>query len=163
PVLWSGSSPRTYYLQAQIDGRKTGPAVVLQPIVAPLYAPRADRSGSPIFPEDKAKPRLFSGYRAYMDRHVVLETGKGEIEVALRPDAAPNTSFNFRQLVEGGFYTDIAVHRIASLVGGAAPDVVQFGDPNGDGRGGPGYQIDLEPSAIPHDYGVVSMARSGDV
>ncbi len=37
-----------------------------------------------------------------------------------------------------------------------------MGDPTGTGAGGPGYFIDLEDSNLPHDFGVISMARSGD-
>jgi len=93
---------------------------------------------------------------------VVLETTSGPIEIKLRPDQAPNTAWNFRTLAEGGFYTDILFHRIIAMIPGRGPFVIQVGDPTGTGRGGPGYQFDLERSALPHDFGVISMARSGD-
>lgn len=105
---------------------------------------------------------VFSGLRTYKDRRVVLDTTLGEIVVALRPDAAPNTAFNFLHLVEGGFYTDIIFHRILPLTPEGAPFVVQVGDPTGGGNGGPGYQVDLEPSRLGHGFGVISMARSAD-
>jgi peptidyl-prolyl cis-trans isomerase B (cyclophilin B) len=93
---------------------------------------------------------------------VVFDTDKGEMEFQLRPDAAPNTAYNFRHLVDGGFYTDIVFHRIVPKLPNGEPFVIQVGDPTGTGMGGPGYQVDLEPSTLQHDFGVLSNARSGD-
>ncbi len=164
PMLWTTSDPRVLYAQLVVGGKKIGPAVVLQPMLTPRYAKNVDPtpSASPIwnFNESTWKEiRQYSGIRAYPDQHVVVETSKGEIELQLRPDAAPNTVWNFRELVRGGFYTDIIVHRINNSGEGF---VIQFGDPNGSGAGGPGMYVDLEPSTLPHDFGVISMARQGD-
>ncbi|KAA0215082.1 MAG: peptidylprolyl isomerase [Leptolyngbya sp. PLA3] len=104
----------------------------------------------------------FSGIRAYVEQHVVLDTTLGEIELKMRPDAAPNTVFNFMHLVEGEFYTDIIFHRIVPRARDGSPFVIQVGDPTGGGEGGPGYAVDLERSTLPHGFGVISMARSGD-
>ncbi len=162
PTLWKATSPRVVYAQLTVGGKKVGPAVVLQPLVSPPYAPRLDRSGTPVFPPEKERPKVFSGIRAYVDQDVALETSKGRILIQLRPDAAPNTCWWFRGLVNGGLYTEVTVHRIASLAGRAEPDIIQTGDPNGTGQGGAGEFIDLEPSTIPHTFGVVSMARFSD-
>ncbi|MBL8877234.1 MAG: peptidylprolyl isomerase [Phycisphaerae bacterium] len=91
-----------------------------------------------------------------------METDKGVIEFQLRPDVAPNTAWNFRELVGGGFYTDIIFHRIVPKLQSGHPFVIQVGDPTATGTGGPGYNIDLEQSSLQHDFGVLSMARSGD-
>lgn len=157
PSLWTTKDPRLLYAQLVVGGKKIGPAVVLQPLLTPRSV-AADRTGAPAFmPEENWKQmRQYSGIRAYTDKHVVIDTAKGEIEIALRPDVAPNTVWNFRELVAGGFYTDIAMHRIIPNF------VIQFGDPNGVGNGGPGFHVDLEPSTLPHDFGVISMARSRD-
>ena len=104
----------------------------------------------------------FSGIRAYKDQRVVLDTTLGDIVIALRPDAAPNTCFNFLHLASGGFYTDIIFHRIVPRTPAGAPFVVQVGDPTGGGEGGPGYMIDLEKTTLGHAFGVISMARSSD-
>lgn len=104
----------------------------------------------------------YSGIRAYVEQHVVLDTTLGEIELKMRPDAAPNTVFNFMHLVGGGFYTDIIFHRIVPRARDGSPFVIQVGDPTGSGEGGPGYAVDLERSALPHGFGVISMARSSD-
>jgi hypothetical protein len=64
--------------------------------------------------------------------------------------------------VAGGFYTDIVFHRIMGGKAGKPGFMVQVGDPAGTGEGGPGYYIDLEESKLPHDLGVLSMARTGE-
>lgn len=85
----------------------------------------------------------------------------GTIKIELYPKYAPNTVANFVNLVESGFYNDNTFHR---LVPGF---VLQGGDPDGDGTGGPGSTIKGEFSengyvknTLKHDKGVVSMART---
>ena len=87
----------------------------------------------------------------------------GTIKIELYPEYAPNTVANFVNLIESGFYDGLTFHR---LVPGF---VLQGGDPDGDGTGGPGYTIDGEFKAngytkntLGHDKGVISMARSMD-
>jgi len=156
PVLWSSPNPEVMYAQLLVGDQKIGAPVVLVPMLTPRNA-TSDGSGFRFSP-DSGRP--YSGVRAYTDKHVVFETTAGEIELALRPDMAPNTVHHIMGLVEGGFYTDIKMHRIAKNAGNGHPFVVQFGDPTAVGSGGPGVMIDLEPSELPHGFGVVSMARS---
>lgn len=87
----------------------------------------------------------------------------GTIKIELYPEYAPNTVANFVNLIESGFYDGLTFHR---LVPGF---VLQGGDPDGDGTGGPGYTIDGEfktngytKNTLSHDKGVISMARSMD-
>ena len=87
----------------------------------------------------------------------------GTIKIELYPEYAPNTVANFVNLIEDGFYDGLTFHR---LVPGF---VLQGGDPDGNGTGGPGYTIDGEFKAngyskntLSHDKGVISMARSAD-
>ncbi len=86
----------------------------------------------------------------------------GSIVMELYPDVAPNTVNNFISLVKSGFYDNNSFHR---LVPGF---VLQGGDPDGTGAGGPGYSIKGEFSNngftnnLKHTKGVVSMARSSD-
>lgn len=86
--------------------------------------------------------------------------GYGSIVIELYPDVAKNTVNNFISLVKSGFYDNNTFHR---LVPGF---VLQGGDPNGQGTGGPGYQIKGEFSVngyennLKHEEGIVSMARS---
>ena len=86
--------------------------------------------------------------------------GYGSIVIELYPNIAENTVNNFISLVKSGFYDNNTFHR---LVPGF---VLQGGDPNGQGTGGPGYHIKGEFSAngyendLKHEEGIVSMARS---
>ena len=87
----------------------------------------------------------------------------GSIVMELYPDVAPNTVNNFISLVKSGFYDNNTFHRLDKDF------VLQGGDPNGYGSGGPGYEIDGEFSSngfennLSHEKWVVSMARtSGD-
>jgi len=161
PSIWDADDPTVLYAQLAAGGDNVGAPVVLQPMVSPTYFqpnPRNPR-GAPV---GRPMGDTYTGIRAYVDHNVVLETSAGEITFRLRPDHAPNTSWNFRHLAEGGFYTDVIFHRIIGPREGRPGFVVQGGDPTGTGTGGPGYFIDLEPSKLPHDFGVLSMARSGD-
>ena len=162
PVLWSSPNPETLNAQLIVGGVKIGPSVVLTPMLTPRTATLTGSSRTPGVNFSPDSGRSYSGVRAYTDKHVVFETTAGEVELALRPDMAPNTCEHIIDLVEGGYYTDIKVHRIVANAGNGHPFVVQFGDPTGMGNGGPGKMIDLEPSTMPHDFGVVSMARTKD-
>jgi peptidyl-prolyl cis-trans isomerase B (cyclophilin B) len=105
---------------------------------------------------------LLTGWRLYPDRDVLIVTSEGGIRIALRPDAAPNTAWNFRELAEGGFYRNIPFHRIVPLTARGQGFVIQAGDPTGTGSGGPGWWLPIERSDLPHDFGVISMARAND-
>ncbi len=156
PGLWTEANPRVRYAQLMVGDKAVGPAVVIQPMLSPTYAAQVDGSRPPN-PVWGPNPRpTFSGVRTYVDKYVELNTSHGKIVIRLRPDKAPNTAFNFRSLAEGGYYTDIIFHRILESF------VIQVGDPTGSGTGGPGYFVDLENSDLHHDFGVLSMARSGD-
>jgi cyclophilin family peptidyl-prolyl cis-trans isomerase len=82
-------------------------------------------------------------------------TDAGEIRVALRPDIAPLTVWNFARLAEQDFFDGEPFHRVV-------PDfVIQDGCPRGDGWGDPGYAIPDELSWLPYDEGALGMALSG--
>lgn len=166
PKIWELTT--THYLQQVTEGTPDGPALTLQPLVTPpTPVLRYQTMGGQRVPrvEGWQKPgpaeRLMSGFRVYREQYAVLHTTLGDIKLVLRPDEAPNTAWNFRHLVEGGFYTDIPFHRIVARAGNGHPFVIQAGDPTGTGSGGCAYNIDLEASTIPHDLGVISMAREG--
>lgn len=168
PKLWTTEAPRVLMAQATMRvgdkvAARIGPPVVLVPMVAPRYAARVDREGTPqASPPAAPGSRVLSGYWTYTDQRVEITTGKGRLTFALRPDAAPNSVDNFRTLVARGFYDGVSIHRIASLSGRTLPDIVQFGDPTGTGQGGPGYFIDFEPGPLKHAYGTLSLARTSD-
>lgn len=86
----------------------------------------------------------------------------GEIHAELYPDIAPITVANFQKLISENFFDGLSFHR--SVPG----FMIQGGDPNGDGSGGPGYTIKGEFSGnkvenpLKHVEGILSMARRGD-
>ena len=90
---------------------------------------------------------------------IEMEDG-GVIRLELYPDIAPITVDNFVALVKKGFYDGLIFHRVISGF------MIQGGDPQGTGMGGPGYTIKGEFRAngvvnnIRHERGVISMARS---
>ena len=92
---------------------------------------------------------------------VTFEMENGDIMKAeLYPEVAPNTVNNFVSLVKKGFYDGVIFHRVISGF------MIQGGDPNGTGMGGPGYSIKGEfaqngvANNLAHDAGVLSMARA---
>ena len=92
-----------------------------------------------------------------MNRHAIIETTLGVIDVELFEDKAPLTSANFIKLAEKGFYDGIIFHRVIPNF------MVQTGDPKGTGTGGPGYDIKDEfgPGLKHNKPGILSMANSG--
>jgi cyclophilin family peptidyl-prolyl cis-trans isomerase len=84
-----------------------------------------------------------------------IELAKGgTIKIEFYPDSAPNTVANFEKLANTGFYNGLTFHRVEPGF------VVQGGDPNGDGTGGPGYKIKAEFNSRKHVTGTVAMARA---
>jgi len=86
-----------------------------------------------------------------------IATDKGNIELDLYADAAPNTVNNFVFLAREGYYDGVTFHRVI-------PDfMVQGGDPTGSGAGGPGYKFADEFDGNPHRHeaGSLSMANAG--
>lgn len=86
-----------------------------------------------------------------------MSTTKGDIEIELYPQHAPNTVNNFVFLARQGFYDGVVFHRVI------ANFMAQGGDPTGTGRGGPGYKFGDECVGNPlqHGPGAISMANAG--
>ena len=88
--------------------------------------------------------------------------GYGIIKAELYPEIAPNTVNNFIYLANSGFYDNLTFHRVIKDF------MIQGGDPNGNGTGGPGYSIEGEftsngiANSLKHTEGVLSMARAQD-
>lgn len=92
---------------------------------------------------------------------VTIEMENGSvIKAELYPQVAPNTVNNFISLVKKGFYDGVIFHRVISGF------MLQGGDPDGTGMGGPGYSIKGEftqngfQNDLKHEPGVLSMART---
>jgi peptidylprolyl isomerase/peptidyl-prolyl cis-trans isomerase B (cyclophilin B) len=88
--------------------------------------------------------------------HISIETDHGDVLIELYPDTAPNTVANFKALVANTYYDGLVFHRVIPGF------MAQGGCPDGNGMGGPGYQVKAEFNARKHERGTVAMARSQD-
>lgn len=92
-------------------------------------------------------------------RTVTIQTSLGSIVIKVDGSLSPIAAGNFVALASCRFYDGLVFHRTASLQDGT-PFVIQGGDPNGDGSGGPGYTIQDEPVTATYGRGTVAMART---
>ncbi len=187
-ITATASLQQSAWLQLMQDDRPVGPPIVIQPLREPppvrtARALRPDKVTSytrivgwgdrPLDADDTTidearkswiagDPPVNSGFRTYVDMDVIVRTDHGEILVALAPDEAPSTAWNFRTLARDGFYDRGGFHRVVPSDRDGHPFVIQGGDPTLTGNGGPGFALALEPSALAHDYGVISMARADE-
>ena len=124
--------------------------------LALLHAPSA-------LPFAEATVEAYAQVAEADSRVAVLETQMGTIIIEFFPAAAPNHVSNFVTLAESGFYDGTLFHRIIPgfMIQGGDPNTVD-GDPRTWGIGGPPHSVDAEFNDIPHDRGIVSMARSQD-
>jgi peptidyl-prolyl cis-trans isomerase B (cyclophilin B) len=91
------------------------------------------------------------------DIRVIFRTAKGDIEATIYPAKAPVTAANFLNLAARKFYDGLIFHRVVPKF------VIQGGDPNGTGSGGPGYKFENEKNTeLSHgSVGVLAMANAG--
>jgi peptidylprolyl isomerase len=85
---------------------------------------------------------------------MILDTTKGRVVIAMRPDLAPGHVARIKELVRQGFYDGIVFHRVIDGF------MAQTGCPHGTGTGGSGKKLKAEFNAEPHVRGTVSMARA---
>jgi peptidylprolyl isomerase len=85
---------------------------------------------------------------------LLLETTKGQVEIKLLPDLAPNHVARITELANDGFYDGIIFHRVIPGF------MAQTGDPQGTGMGGSGQNLDAEFTDYEYKVGTVGMARS---
>ena len=179
---------RAAWVQLAQDERPVGTPIVVQPLLEPppVRTMRATRptggaeytkvvgwGKEPLDTSDEAMkalaatwiegdPPILSGFRTYAEMDALIRSDHGEIRIAFSPDEAPATVWNFRTLTREGFFDAGGFHRVVPVDREGRPFVIQGGDPTLTGNGGPGYALPLEPSRLPHDYGVISMARADE-
>ena len=99
----------------------------------------------------KPKEKL-SASKTYV---ATVSTNCGDFEITLDSKRAPKTGGSFKYLADKGFFDNTKFHRVEGDF------VIQGGDPNGDGTGGPGYSIvEAPPSDLTYARGVVAMAKT---
>ena len=91
------------------------------------------------------------------EKKIQFTTNKGVFVAQMFEEKAPQTTKNFIELTEKGFYNGVIFHRVIDGF------MIQGGDPTGTGRGGPGYRIKDEfGEGLAHDSeGILSMANAG--
>lgn len=97
-------------------------------------------------------PLLIDPDREYV---ATLHTTLGDITIELFAQEAPKTVNNFVFLAREGFYDNVKFHRIIKDF------MIQTGDPQGTGMGGPGYRFEDEPVRRAYEPGIVAMANAG--
>lgn len=101
---------------------------------------------------EPTKAMIFEEGKSYS---AIIHTSKGDIICELNVKDAPLSTTNFIQLSQGGFYNGLIFHRVVPNF------VIQGGDPEGTGRGGPGYTIPSEIK-LSHQKGALAWARLPD-
>lgn len=116
--------------------------------------PPVDGSATPTREFAKAPPMCIDPARTY---RAVVDTTEGEFTIALDAEHAPRTVNNFVVLARYHFYDGIVFHRVIPGF------MAQGGDPEGTGRGGPGYEFadELPNGDAPYTRGAVAMANAG--
>lgn len=107
--------------------------------------------------EEKEKPAAAEAAGTVKNIDIVLKTSKGAIEATMFAEKVPMTVANFLNLAERGYYNGLTFHRVI-------PDfMIQGGDPDGRGTGGPGYKFadEFDPDLKHKGPGVFSMANAG--
>jgi peptidyl-prolyl cis-trans isomerase B (cyclophilin B) len=109
---------------------------------------------APRKPAKLAKPKeTLEAGKTYV-AHVV--TNCGQFDITLDAKRAPRTGGSFKYLADKKFFDNLTFHRIVPGF------VIQGGDPQGDGSGGPGYSVkEAPPQDLAYSKGVVAMAKTG--
>ena len=119
--------------------------------------PVACDGDKPSAPDPQTYERPEEVLQPGVDYRAALTTSCGVFEIDLLEKSAPRTVNNFIFLAREGFYEGLQFHRVEQN------SIIQGGEPNGDGTGGPGYTIPDEYPASPEVYkfGAVGMANRG--
>jgi peptidyl-prolyl cis-trans isomerase B (cyclophilin B) len=130
-------------------GQEAELASTTDQVETPAATPDADPTGVPDLSLSEGRPWNGS-----------LNLNGQELSFELAGDLAPQAVANFVSLSKNGFYEGVSCHRLVT----SGIYVLQCGDPNGDGTGGPGYNwgpIENAPEADLYTEGVLAMARRG--
>jgi cyclophilin family peptidyl-prolyl cis-trans isomerase len=143
-VLWLKNKPEA--TKTEVAGAEAEPAESISPTIA--------ESTTMIKPKSYNQPPAMTidQNKTYI---VTMKTSKGEMKFTLFTKETPVTVNNFVFLARENFYDNTIFHRIIKGF------MIQGGDPQGDGRGGPGYKFNDEPVARDYVRGILAMANAG--
>lgn len=161
----SEATPPTEAAKQVTPPAKTTPAPEATPPAqtTPEATPAPAEKAKQVTPTPEAAPTPAATKTPQKNPVVTIEMEDGsKIKAELYPDVAPNTVNNFISLVKKGFYNGLIFHRVIPGF------MIQGGDPQGTGGGGPGYSIKGEftqngfENSLLHEKGVLSMARTNE-
>ncbi|MES2624351.1 MAG: peptidylprolyl isomerase [Pseudomonadota bacterium] len=98
---------------------------------------------------------LFAQVKDPAKLYATITTTRGTMEFVLYPEVAPLTVSNFVNLATRGFYDGLTFHRVVKDF------MIQGGDPEGNGSGGPGYEFEDEIAMRLNQEGILAMANAG--
>lgn len=138
---------------------KEGLLKIISPVHGDVEKILSDREVEQII-EDVQK---FEVEPATSEEVAVIETTLGTIKFVFLPNVAPNHCTNFKRLANCGFFNGTTFHRVIPHFMIQGGDILSR-DSNrlNDGTGGPGFSVDAEFNSVPHERGIVSMARAQD-
>jgi peptidyl-prolyl cis-trans isomerase B (cyclophilin B) len=128
-------------------------AAALSMLAAAFAVPAVAQDEAPAPPQATPNPEAYE-VPSGDGTAVRLTTDVGDVVIGLFNESAPVAAENFLNLAESGFYDGVGFHRVVPGF------VVQGGDPEGTGRGGPGYGIKDEEVVGTYERGIVAMART---
>ncbi len=148
--------------QAESNSTESQPEQIAEPETT-MEQPQEKMAGTcNVIPEPPAPDRVKTPFDGNLlsDEEVTgkivrITTEKGEIVFELLPEEGPCAVSNFVTLVKQGFYDGLNFHRVEPGF------VIQGGDPNGNGTGGPGYRFDDDAVKLDYNKGIVAMANRG--
>jgi len=129
------------------------PTVITSPVVTPSPTKTIEPTLVPTITKQKGPYAMEIDTKKRYE--AVLKTDLGDITISLTASATPITVNNFVALSRKNFYDNTIFHRIIKGF------MIQGGDPNGNGTGGPGYQFADEPVTGEYKRGTVAMANAG--
>lgn len=142
-----------FFLSTRPKKIESAPSVSPQIQSSPESSPQA-REATPAVKKSYANPPITLAKSQITGKKARIKTVYGDIVFELFDDT-PITSSNFMFLVNDKFYDGLTFHRREEGF------VIQGGDPNGNGTGGPGYKFIDEPVTREYDRGIVAMANAG--
>ena len=153
PITWGRQTLLALIVMAALIAVVIGAGVLVQKTIE-TSVPSALAScvtSTQIAPREYLGPQPIC-IKASQKLQATIKTTQGDVVIQLAPEVAPVTVNNFVVLAVHGYYNGLNFWKSEDWV-------VQGGDPRGDGRGGPGYNLPDETTATPWDAGAVGMAR----
>ncbi|MDF1497212.1 MAG: peptidylprolyl isomerase [Patescibacteria group bacterium] len=154
PEADASAPPEANIEEAPSSTPPAEPAEALPPTEESSKPKQETTMPEPKAPETLAFPGVLPEAQL-ANKQVRIKTTKGDIVFEILPKEGPKAASNFVYLTERSFYNGLKFHRVEPGF------VIQGGDPNGNGTGGPGYKFEDDTVNLPYKEGIVAMANAG--